>query len=837
MASVCKGAAPNSDFTPPLGLDQYDVMIVGEAPGEAEDRRGMPFQGRTGLKLINLVERSGLDMDRIFVTNIVRCRPPKNRRPSVSEMKSCLVHIRKEIELIQPKVIILLGNSALRLFNLHNEGGINRVRGNTYELKLPMWEDSPIFTVIPTLHPAAFLHEYNPRLEESSANDYKLAAARLKGVEVPTMKAPTYEIIDTEEKLNWLVDTLLKQKAFSFDTETPSLRWWEIPVITYSFSWGYPNKTAVLPLRRHDPNGSPWKLTQAWADPTLPLEALKKIFLSPVTKFAHNLKFDYLVTQKLLDIKIQGKLYCTLILHHLLDEYRPHDLEFLGEVEFGYGDYSSPIREIVGQGKYLKATYDHIPDEVLYPYTATDAEATWRLGMLFIDRLCYKPHLLKLYDRECEPLLRELARSEWYGVPVDLKIVGERKAQFTQEQDALLAQLRGYTFPDFNPGSPAQVAKACNMLGFGDAILDQEKANGIDTSKKRLTDLSGEHPFFGGVLKYRNYSKLIGTYLENIEKDICLDGRLRYSWRQAGPETGRLAVTLYHQLLKHLRDFFPALPGYKIVTGDYSQVELRILAYKSLDREMIRCFEGGTDVHAATTEEILGVKLGQRGKLKTPYGWFEVEVNDHNRDKIGKGVNFGLAYGSQGHNLVKTVQWQDVNGRLHSLTWNMLEEGMLRWRNRFSGVVAYQESIPELIRQAGGVQVNDFGRERRFGKRIRFTNSKQDRQAAEREALNFPIQSNATHIMNGTLVLISYEILRLVEEGTIKPDDVWMLTTLHDAATFMVRERLGEWFINVYKTIGQRPIPEIGGATFPMEIGMGDSWLDAEKDAKRRKKK
>jgi DNA polymerase-1 len=676
-------------------------------------------------------------------------------------------------------------------------------------------------------------------------DDYRTAHALLRGLPVVEAAKPIYETITTYEQLEWLEKELVNAESFSFDTESPSAEWWKVPVTTYSFCWGYPAKTAVLPIRLHDPEGTPWKLKPLWEDLGKVKDVLRRIFLTDSIKIAHNLKYDFLVTRMFLDIKINGFLFCSQVGHHLVDERPPHDLESLVDTLFGYGDYSYDLREIVGHGK-KKKPYDLVPDHILWPYTATDAEGCYRLGLYLMDELKKKPHLWNLYLAESMPAMRELARSEWHGTLISREKVEQLISEYKEEMGTLLGELRTVAGPEFKPSSPQQVAAACKTLGFEKEIADENKSSGVTADKAKLTELSQQtqNPFFGGILRYRGLSKLVSTYLTNVLKDMDALGRTRYSWNQHRTDTGRLSATFYHQIPKLskekprlqagkvvMRDLFLAPPGYDYIHGDYSQVELRILAVLSQDPEMIRLLsEPGGDLHLATTAEILGIPEKSPGIVITEYGEFQVNAED-NRDALGKGTNFGLAYGSKGFRLVESVQWVDVDGGKHNLTWEMLNEGMERWRKRFNRATLYMEEVIEEAIGNGGTMVNPFGRERRFGRKLREKGAEGNE--ARRTATNFPIQSTATHITNGTIIRVGEYIMTLVEGGQIPFEDhIYMLLTVHDSVGYASKEYLTPWFMTALREIGERPIPELYDTSFPMDFGVGKTWTLAELNSK-----
>ena len=822
----------------------YDVMIVGEAPGQEEDRWGLPFQGRAGAKLFDFISKAGLDPSRVFITNIVRCRPPGNRRPSVKEISICRPYLEEEIRHIMPKVVILLGNSALRLFNLHNEGGITYIRGKVYRKRFPGWDDdTPEFNIIPTIHPAAFLHNPNPKSEARVVEDYRTALHLLEGKTPKEIYHSSYRLADNFGEVMKLAGFLTEAGRFAFDTESVSLPFTKFPLMCLSFCWGH-EQVAILPIYRHKEGNSPYQLEPVWSETERRqvVGCLRMIFEDPeIEKIAHNLKYDMNVLKWHLGIDVKGKLWDTIAMHHILDEKRPHDLESLANIEFGVGDYSWEIRKIVGQSR--DKTYDAIPDEVLWPYSATDAEATFRLWEVYHKEMSETPKFLRLYDEESEPLLKALAKAERTGSLLRTEIVEDLKQEAQIEITELETKMKKATWPEFNAGSPAEVYKAGCQLGYSKELTDKSKTMGFSTGKGILTELGEKEEFFKWVLQFRSNKKLLGTYLENVLNDIDSDGRCRYSWLLHGTETGRLSCRFLHQVPRIdrkrveegrpvMRDLIVAPPGYRLVYADFSQVELRIMAIVSADKEMLRLLNtAGADIHNATTAEVLGIpEDGTPGEIKVGKKTYQATVGKPNRDDIGKRVNFGLAYGSQGFSLVATAQWTDVEGEKHNITWDMLEEGMQRWHARFPGVSRYLTNTPDEARNRGGVIENCFGRERRFGTRL--VDEKQFiRERAERECVNFPVQSAAGGLTNRTIIKLDQMLDEHIETGGLDPLGVRLINTVHDSIMYEVMDDYVDWFVEAVRIVGTRPIPELGGASFPLNIGVGGSWTEAELNA------
>jgi DNA polymerase-1 len=576
---------------------------------------------------------------------------------------------------------------------------------------------------------------------------------------------------------------------------------------------------------------------------------MKTVFCTPhIAKAAHNHKYDINVLRWDYGVEIEGFLYDTWTMKHLQDEVPPSTLSFLLDLEFGWGDYEAARRKITGSGKKLKNTFDKVTDAILWAYGSIDALGTYRLACVHAQRLMAKPNLWDFHTVESEPLQRSLARAEYKGALVHLPTMDILRDRFEGEQKSLITSMRGVTSnPDFNPSSPEQVLNAFTAMGVPDVDLEDKAAtSGRSANKKKLNDIveGGQQPqakFAADVMAFRNRKKMVSTYLENCKNDLDTDGRIRYSWVIAGPVTGRLSCRFFHQIPKIdesivcygpnksyvpfaqrlkdkklvMRDMFVAPEGYKYVYGDYSQVELRIVAIIADDKEMLLILsDPNGDLHTATAFEF----------LRTVWpGMTEADVNKFNRTEVGKRVNFGLIYGSEGYALVKTGKWQDQNGVERNFTWNMLEDGMRAWKARFTGVGDFIDLTPDLVRSYGGVATNVFGRERHFGPLISLPND-YERGAAEREAINFYIQSVAASITNRTIINVD----KMLQGFGVGEDIVCLVNTVHDSVAYEVRDSHVEWFQKALQLVSQQPFKELGGATFKIDCGVGQNWTDAE---------
>ncbi len=812
-----------------------DIFIVFEAPDRNDDGLGYVGNSRQMGKLIELVDRAGINKQRVFCAPIVRCQG--YNKPSVKEINQCIPHIVNEILMVKPKVVLLLGSTALRLFRLHNKGGLNNIRGTSYHLPIPTIDDTTLYQVIPTFDPSMFFRVTNDQLETKVVGDYSKAAniADGKHTEGACIQSK-YTLVHTLDLVDEMVSDLIESGMFAFDTESVSLPWYRAPLLCLSFSIGQ-DKNYILPINNHDPDGLDYKMKPFWLPENKKqvIEKLKPLFEDiNIAKIAHNLKYDCHVIWRWLGIKIQGFFFDTMLMHHVLDEHRPHALEYLADVEFSVGNYSAELHEIVGYGKVLKNTYDNIPDEMLWMYSASDSECTWKLFVEYYQRLLAQPHLWTLYCEEVEPGIHALIPAEQRGHYIDKNKIKVLKEQYEGEKDELIHKIRSETWPDFNPNSPIQVQKAIIDAGFEEEIRDKKAASGYTTSKAKLMELKEECELAEWILKYRTTTKMIGTYLNVIEEGIDNDGRFRPSFLIHGTESGRYSCPVFHQTPRvddqrtdNIKDVYSTEEGRTLVYFDYSQVELRVLAILANDIEMIKIFypdnlqtpapDDAADIHSATAETILGPLVSG-------------PVSKFNRQNCGKNVNFGIAYGSEGHRLVETGQWEDDNGIRHPITWNMLNRGMDRFRAKFYGLAEYLSDVPEIARVQGNKYVTPFGRERRIGAKL-CDPDEFIRKAAEREIVNFSIQSPAGAITIRTFIEVHKMIQGHIAKGYLKSDDVFLVTTVHDSVTWDVREDLAEWFSQVVKIIAERPIPELQNTVFPCAIGIGKTATLAEKDA------
>ena len=824
---------------PALGPGQYDLVVIGDQPTGDDDRKDIPFQDKPSDTIISYLEKAGFDLSRVYMTKIVKCASYKKRKPTVSEVNKCRdEYLRKEIELIQPKAVILVGANSQRAFNLTGRGKLNNLHGRVFEEKFAGWDAGPTFKVIPTLNPATFFYKPNERLKARIGHDYVVAKNVIDGIPPTPHFTSDWTLIDSDEKLDWLVEQIEQTNLIGFDTESPTLNYRKCPLLSIQIAWAE-DKVAVIPINRHDPDApkeQEFHILPAYGKLAHKKvkAALKRIFEKPkIDKAAHNIKYDLNVLRWHYGIRVKGFLYDTLILKHLMDENPPSDLEFCCDLEYSWGDYSEARRKITGSGKKLVNTFDKVTDAIMWPYGATDALGGLKLKTTYVDRmLADHPNLWKLYVEESEPLLRAMAKLEYKGSITDDVVMDALEVEWQAELDSILVKSRAITWPDFNPSSNPQVIKAFKNLGIADIELEDESAaGGYSANKKKLQAIQESHTdkkiltLAEGILTFRNRRKMISTYLVNAREDKDADGRLRYSFRQAGPVTGRQACSFLHQIpkidevrvekkLPVMRDMFIVPKGFKYVYGDYSQVELWVMAIESNDSVMLEYLHSGGDLHAATSVEFLSSVWP---------GVTEDMISKFNRTEVGKRINFGMIFGSEGYSLVRTGKWKNANEIEKQFTWDMIHSGMSRWKKRFTGVGAFIDNTPDRIRANGSVATSVFGRERHFGGEL---NHEVDwiRDKAGREAINYEIQSPAAALTFRLIIAVD----TMLEKFNISEDDICLINTVHDSVAYEVKDYLVDWFQPVLKQLASVPVPQLSNHSFKMDVGVGQNWTLAE---------
>lgn len=589
-----------------------------------------------------------------------------------------------------------------------------------------------------------------------------------------------YNLVSTQKELDALVAKLTKQKELVIDTETDELNPINANVIGVSVS--YEKGVAYYIPRMVYENHH---------------EFLKLMTDAKFGKVGHNIKYD-LLTLENGGINLRNLSFDTMIASYLLNAgSRQHGLDALAFSELGYR--MQPIEELIGKGKKEISMKD-VPVEKVSWYSCEDVDITLRLKEIFQKEL-KKEQLEKIFTDIEMPLVPVLASMERNGIKLDSDFLAKLSKQAEKELEKLEKAIYKHAGEEFNIGSPKQLQEV--LYTKLKLAAGKKTKTGLSTAAGELEKLVGEHPIVEKLMSYRELSKLQSTYLQALPELVNANtGRVHTSYNQTVTATGRLSSTdpnLQNIPIRgqgmgsEIRRAFVAEKGYKLLSIDYSQMELRIIAHLSQDKNMMRVFKEGEDIHTNTAAAVFGVA---RNKV----------TEDMRRD--AKTINFGILYGLSSFGLAS---------RIVSVTQASAKEFIEKYFAEYPDVRAYIEYIKAQVNENALIR-NELGRIRRFPE-IR-SGQFFIRAAAERAAVNFPIQSLQADVLKVAMIDIFKEISK-------HPDEIKMLLQVHDELVFEVKEdRLSHW-VKKIKPLMEQAVKLSVPVT--AEAKVGNSWGDMTK--------
>jgi len=600
-----------------------------------------------------------------------------------------------------------------------------------------------------------------------------------------------YHLVDNEAKLKELVSNLEKQKLIAVDTETDSLDSVsaELVGISISFKEGEAYYIPVLGIG------------QAVAIETVKKHLAPILADSKIAKVGQNIKFDYEVLRGN-GFDLSPITFDTMVAAYLVNpNARAQSLDELAFSELGIE--TTKIHELIGKGKDQKTCAD-VDIKELSLYAAEDADITLRLYDHLSAELT-KGGFVELMGKIEAPLIPVLARMEMAGVIVDTDLLAKLADKYGKRLLVLEQEIYKEAGMEFNIASPAQLQKILfenlklhHLLGKN--AIKKLPSGGYSTGAEELEKLRGTHPIIEKIFEYRELAKLKNTYIDTLPKLVNKKtGRIHTSYNQTIVATGRLSSTnpnlqnipIRTETGMEIRKAFIADPGFKLMSADYSQIELRVIAHMSGDAEMTKAFKEGKDVHAATAARVYGVT--------------EAEVTKEMR-RTAKVVNFGIVYGVSAHGLQ----------RQSTLNYEEAKDFIEKYFVTHSGIKAYMDDIVKVARERGFAETL-FGR-RRYLPELTST-SFMVRSAAERMALNMPIQGTAADLLKLAMIEIDKELPGVSEKTR-------MLLTVHDELVFEVPEneveKVREFVKNKMENVVNLDVPVV------VEIGVGDNWGEAK---------
>ncbi|MFA6534529.1 MAG: DNA polymerase I, partial [Patescibacteria group bacterium] len=624
--------------------------------------------------------------------------------------------------------------------------------------------------------------------ESTRLDSLSLVDAR-RGVQSPESRIQSgefkiregYHLINDEKSYQAFVKELKKQEVTAIDTETTGLDTLTAKLLGIGFCWqegiGY-----YLAIKK-----------------TVPAEVKEILADDKVKKIGHNLKYDIEILEQA-GAPVYGLYFDTMIASYLLDPgTRAHDLDSLAFSEFGY--QMTPITDLIGAKGKDQITLETVAMERVADYCIEDADYTWRLYQK-LDKEVEKKNILGLLEKMEMPLVSVLARMELGGVKIDTRFLKKLDTRIEKDRQALDKKIYRLAGKSFNIDSPLQLKEILfDRLKISIQGLKKGKT-GISTAAAELEKLRGVHPIIDLISDHREIAKLQSTYTQALPELVNpATGRVHTSFNQTVTATGRLSssnpnlqnIPIRTELGKEIRKAFVAESGCQILAADYSQIELRIVASLAKDQKMMEIFEAGLDIHAATAAEINGVPLA--------------EVTSEMRRKA-KAVNFGILYGMGAYGL----SWRAGISREEA------QEFISKYFDTFTGVKDYLEETIRLARQDGFVETL-FGRVRYLSD----INSgvAQVRNAAERMAVNAPIQGTAADLIKLAMI----EVDRKISERW-SPADVRMVLQVHDELVFEVKEKLveevGQLVKETMENVYKLRVPVV------VDVEVGENWGELE---------
>jgi len=598
-----------------------------------------------------------------------------------------------------------------------------------------------------------------------------------------------YQTILDKEAFEFWLSRLKQAPYFAFDTETTSLNYMEARVVGVSFAC-QSGEAAYLPFG-HDYLDAPDQLDQDWV-----LSKLKPVLEDPdIRKIGQNLKYDKNVLVNH-DIDLQGIAHDTMIESYVLNSTETrHDMDSLAKNYLGRETIH--FEDIAGKGA-KQLTFNQIALEQAAPYAAEDADITLQLHEALYPRLESEGRLKTVYEDIDRPLVPVLSRMERRGAKVDAHLLGKQSQELAARIVELEKEAYDLAGEEFNLGSPKQL-QAIFFEKLALPVIKKTPKGQPSTAEPVLQELALDYPLPRLILEHRSLAKLKSTYTDKLPQLINPGtGRIHTSYHQAVTATGRLSssdpnlqnIPIRTEEGRRIRQAFVAEKGYRLIAADYSQIELRIMAHLSQDKGLLKAFAEGADVHSATAAEVFDVALD--------------DVSAEQRRKA-KAINFGLIYGMSAFGLARQIKVQR----------NEAQQYIDRYFERYPGVLDYMDRIRAQAHEDGFVETV-------FGRRLYLPDinarNKMLQQAAERTAINAPMQGTAADIIKRAMLKV---------DAWLNDDDVdaQMIMQVHDELIIEVAQnQVDEVAVKLEQLMmnaAELDVPLI------VEAGIGDNWDQA----------
>lgn len=632
----------------------------------------------------------------------------------------------------------------------------------------------------------------NNNEQPTKINHYQATPALAQNNDDETLPAiqidrSRYETLLTEADLNRWVEKLKQAKLFALDTETDNLDYMAANLVGISFALEN-GEAAYLPLQL-DYLGAPKTLEKTTA-----LTLLKPVLENPaIQKVGQNFKYDLTIFARN-GIDVQGVAFDTMLESYVLNSTGRHNMDDLAKRYLGHQTIS--FEEIAGKGKN-QLTFNQIPLEKAAEYAAEDADVTMKLQQVLWEKLSKEPSLEKLFKEMELPLLGVLSRMERRGVLIDSDALFLQSNEIANRLSELEEQAYVLAGQPFNLASTKQLQEILfDKLGL--PVIQKTPKGAPSTNEEVLEELAFSHELPKVLVEHRGLSKLKSTYTDKLPQMVNPQtGRVHTSYHQAVTATGRLSssdpnlqnIPIRNEEGRRIRQAFIAREGFTVVAADYSQIELRIMAHLSQDQGLINAFTQGKDIHRSTAAEIFGMALD--------------EVTSEQR-RNAKAINFGLIYGMSAFGLSRQLGI----GRADAQSYMDL------YFKRYPGVQTFMHDIREKAKAQGYVETL-FGR-RLYLPDINSSNGMR-RKAAERVAINAPMQGTAADIIKRAMIQLDQKLQN--------DPDIAMIMQVHDELVFEVRSEKFAFYSELIKT----QMESAADLVVPLivEVGQGTNWDEA----------
>lgn len=608
-------------------------------------------------------------------------------------------------------------------------------------------------------------------------------------VGTPEISSENYETILDEEALNRWAQILREAGEFAFDTETDSLDNLSARLVGMSFA-AKAGHAAYVPIG-HDYLDAPDQLLTEQV-----LRVMKPILEDEkIRKIGQNLKFDRGIMENY-GVELRGIAFDTMLESYVLNSVAGrHDMDSLADRHLNYK--TTTFEDIAGKGK-KQLTFNQIPLEEAANYAAEDADITLLLHQALYPQLEAEKSLLHVYQDIEMPLVPVLSRMERTGVLIDANVLAAQSVQLTARLDELEKQAFAIAGEEFNLSSPKQL-QTILFEKLNLPVVKKTPGGAPSTNEEVLEELADNHELPRVILEHRSLSKLKTTYTDKLP--LMVDPKTRRvhtSYHQAVTATGRLSsrdpnlqnIPVRTDEGRRIRQAFIARDGYCIMAADYSQIELRIMAHLSQDKGLLKAFAEGKDIHRATAAEVFGMPLD--------------EVTADQR-RSAKAINFGLIYGMSAFGLARQL----------GIPRGEAQRYMDLYFERYPGVLEYMARTREHAAEKGYVETLE-GR-RLWLPEINSRNGMR-RKAAEREAINAPMQGTAADIIKKAMIAVD----DWLQKENI---DALMIMQVHDELVFEVRKEqqaeMAEKIRGLMEAAMKLDVP------LKVEAGVGANWDEA----------